>query len=99
MLTRLLHSLVARPRVYDLCQLAAGAGYVRNRLARRIRPLRETARIVVDVGGGTGAARSFWARSTRYICLDNDPLKLRGYLAHEPEGLAVLADATHLPFP
>jgi ubiquinone/menaquinone biosynthesis C-methylase UbiE len=99
MLTRLLHCLVAQPRVYDLCQLAAGAAYVRSRLARRILPLRETARIVVDVGGGTGAARALWGRSTRYVCLDNDPLKLRGYLAREAAGLAVLADATRLPLP
>jgi ubiquinone/menaquinone biosynthesis C-methylase UbiE len=95
-LTQWLHRLVARPAVYDLCQLAAGAGEVRRRLRRRIAPFRN-ARMVLDVGGGTGALRSLWPRSTRYICLDIDPVKLQGYRAKHPSGLALVADATRIP--
>jgi ubiquinone/menaquinone biosynthesis C-methylase UbiE len=96
MLARLLHSVVARPLVYDLCQRAVGAKYVRERLAERIAPQR-AARMVIDIGGGTGAARAMWGEDSRYVCLDVDPLKLSGYVAKNPGGLALLADATDVP--
>jgi ubiquinone/menaquinone biosynthesis C-methylase UbiE len=96
MLTGLLHRIVARPRVYDACQFAAGATYLRRRLARAIAPLRG-ARVVIDIGGGTGGSRELWDTGTRYVCLDLDPVKLSGYLAKNPGGLALQADATELP--
>jgi ubiquinone/menaquinone biosynthesis C-methylase UbiE len=96
MLTRLLHDLVARPWVYDLCQTAVGAKAVRRRLAAAVAPHAQS-RLVIDIGGGTGAARAMWSAETKYVCLDIDPLKLQGYAANNPGGLAVLADATDLP--
>jgi ubiquinone/menaquinone biosynthesis C-methylase UbiE len=96
MLTRLLHNLVANPRVYDLCQFAVGAKTVRRRVATAVAPYRD-ARMVLDIGGGTGAAMAMWSPASRYVCLDIDPLKLSGYAANNPGGLALLADATDLP--
>jgi ubiquinone/menaquinone biosynthesis C-methylase UbiE len=89
--------LVARPRVYDACQLAAGAGVVRRHLREAILPLRDSAKWVLDIGGGTGAARAHWGAGARYLCLDLDPVKLAGYRAKVPDGLAVLANATAVP--
>ncbi len=96
MITGLLHRLVARPRVYDLVQRAVGAAAIRRRLAERILPFR-SARIVLDIGGGTGLARALWSEESRYVCLDIDPVKLSGYRAKDPGALAMLADATDLP--
>jgi ubiquinone/menaquinone biosynthesis C-methylase UbiE len=96
-LTRALHSVVARPRVYDACQLAAGAGVVRRHLRGAIIPLRDSAKWVLDIGGGTGASRAHWRADARYLCLDYDPMKLAGYRAKVPGGLAVQADATAVP--
>jgi SAM-dependent methyltransferase len=97
MLTGLLHRVVARPWVYDLAQTLAGAKAVRRRLAYRIQPLR-AAPLVLDIGGGTGAVGDLWdCRRTRYVCLDIDPLKLAGFVARNPSGLAVQADAARIP--
>src|SRR5690348_15769364 len=96
MLTRLLNTLVAHPRVYDLCQFAVGAKTVRRRLAAAVAPHKD-ARIVLDIGGGTGAAMAMWSPASRYVCLDIDPQKLAGYATNNPAGLALLADATDLP--
>jgi ubiquinone/menaquinone biosynthesis C-methylase UbiE len=96
MLTRLIHRIVANPRVYDLVQLLAGASVVRDRLARRLRSLAPGSRIA-DVGGGTGAARQAVPPDAKYLCLDIDPLKLRGFARNHPDDFAVLADATRMP--
>jgi len=95
-ITAFLHHLVARPRVYDLVQWAVGAQYVRRRVERQIQPYR-SARIVLDIGGGTGLARELWSEQSKYVCLDIDPQKLAGYRAKNPGALVLLADGTDLP--
>ena len=95
--TGLLHRAVAHPRVYDACQVAAGAGVIRRRLARAVAGVRGSAATVVDIGGGTGAGRHLWRADARYACLDIDPEKLDGYLAKTPGGLAIRGDAIALP--
>jgi SAM-dependent methyltransferase len=102
---RLLERIVARPRVYDFVQRAAGAEAVRRRMAALIEsavaddaPRTRAGRPrVIDVGGGTGGWRRLWPAGASYVCLDLDPLKLRGFRARHPSGLAVQADATRLP--
>src|SRR5689334_19170618 len=97
MLTDVLHRIVARPWVYDLAQTVAGAKTVRRRLAARVEPLRGAA-VVLDIGGGTGSIGELWdSRRTRYVCLDIDPMKLAGFVARNPTGLALQADATRIP--
>ena len=96
MLTRMLHHIVSRPFIYDLAQSLVGAKAVRRRLDARIDPVRD-ARLVLDIGGGTGSIGGLWSDSSKYICLDIDPLKLRGFAAKNPTGIALLADATRIP--
>src|SRR5436190_19545378 len=96
MLMRLLHKFVSHPRVYDACQFTVGATAVRRRLAAAVAPYAQS-KLVLDLGGGTGAARALWSPQTKYVCLDIDPLKLQGYTANNPGGLALLADGTRLP--
>jgi ubiquinone/menaquinone biosynthesis C-methylase UbiE len=96
MLTDVLHRIVARPWVYDLAQTVAGAKIVRRRLAARVEPLRG-APVVLDIGGGTGSIGELWDHRTRYVCLDIDPMKLAGFVARNPTGLALRADATRIP--
>jgi len=96
MLTALLHRVVARPRVYDLAQIAAGARTVRGKIAEQAAQL-QGAPLVFDIGGGTGAVGAMWDGRTKYVCLDIDPLKLAGFLARNPRGIALQGDATQLP--
>ena len=96
MLTSILHRIVAQPWVYDLVQSVVGAKQVRARLAGRIEPHHD-AKVIVDIGGGTGSVAGLWSASSRYICLDIDPLKLGGFVAKNPAGTALLADATRIP--
>lgn len=90
-----LHRLASHPRVYDLIQAVVGVAELNRRLARRID---EIGRVtwVVDVGGGTGREADLWPGS-RYLCLDQDPLKLQGFTRKYPAGYSVLADASRLP--
>ena len=96
MIRSMLHRLVALPWVYDTAQTMVGAKQVRARLAARIKPLQSAAR-VLDIGGGTGSVGKLWSRSSRYICLDIDPMKLEGFIAKNPAGIALLGDATRIP--
>lgn len=96
MLTALLHRVVARPWVYDLAQIAAGARTVRGKVAEQVNHL-QGAPLVLDIGGGTGAVGAMWDGRTKYVCLDIDPLKLEGFLARNPNGIALQGDATQLP--
>ncbi len=93
----LLHRIAAQPAVYDVIQFLAGAHVVRRRLAAVTRPIRPTAKTILDVGGGTGALTHLWRPDARYICLDIDPLKLAGFRKKHPAGLAILGDATQTP--
>src|SRR4051794_29187859 len=96
MLKRLLHSIVARPMVYDLVQFLAGAGVMRKRMARAVARVGAVRR-VIDVGGGTGAGREVIPAGTTYVCVDIDPLKIAGFVRKNPGSLAVVGDATRMP--
>jgi ubiquinone/menaquinone biosynthesis C-methylase UbiE len=96
MLTHLLHRVVARPWVYDLAQIAAGARTVRRKVAEKISALHGVP-LALDIGGGTGAVGEMWETSTKYICLDIDPEKFEGFRERNPPGVPLLGDATQLP--
>lgn len=98
MLTRILHSIVARPRVYDLVQFLAGASVIRRRMAARVTGLGKIS-LLVDVGGGTGAGREVVPPGVPYLCLDIDPVKICGFAAKNPGAWAAVADATRMPLP
>jgi ubiquinone/menaquinone biosynthesis C-methylase UbiE len=90
---RLRDSVFSHHKLYDLVQWAVGASKVRARLM----PLMGGAdgRTVLDVGAGTGGLRAYLPGKCRYIWMDNDPQKLRGYAAR-PGDWAVLGSALNL---
>ncbi len=96
MLTDLLHRIVANPVIYDTVQVLAGSADLDRRLAANLGelPARPT---ILDVGGGTGLPPSLWPAGTTYLCLDIDPVKLAGFRRKNRPGVALRADATHLP--
>jgi ubiquinone/menaquinone biosynthesis C-methylase UbiE len=96
MLTGLLHRLVAMPWIYDSVQTLVGAKKVRSRLAMQVKKI-SAPKMVLDIGGGTGLVGELYDRNTKYVCLDIDPVKLRGFLAKNPGGIGLLADAGKLP--
>ncbi len=96
MITALLHTAMANPRVYDAVQRAVGANALRQRI-REVLPRMPDGAVVVDIGGGTGAMREVVPPESRYVCLDCDPLKVAGFRAKFADA-AVLADAAMLPF-
>lgn len=91
---RLLHRIVARPRVYDAIQRIAGV----ERTRRHLRSLLQgTAGLVVDIGAGTGNCFDLLPLSARHIWLDNDSVKLKGFKRKHGAALAVLGDASRMP--
>jgi ubiquinone/menaquinone biosynthesis C-methylase UbiE len=96
-LTNVLHWLVKHPAVYDAAMVAVGARQVEQVLREQFARLALSG-VVLDVGGGTGAWRPLLPAEITHICLDLDPLKLRGFRQKFTDGVALLADASALPF-
>lgn len=95
MLKPILHRIVAQPFVYDAVQYAAGMQTLREQL----RPyLHETAHTsVVDLGAGTGLYLPAFPASARYLWLDLDRDKLRGFQArYQQTRPALLGDGTQI---
>ena len=91
---RLLHRVAAHPLVYDWIQRGAGYTEVSGRVARCLPA--ETPATVLDVGAGTGNLRRVVPDGAAYIWLDNDPVKLNGFLAKGSRSFAMLSDAPRL---
>src|SRR5262245_43666529 len=91
---RILHSIVAKPAVYNLVQWLAGAGKSRARVRRA---LANTSGVLLDIGAGTGLYADVLPAATRYVWLDNDPEKLAGFRRAHPKKLAFLGDASRMP--
>ncbi len=96
MIRRVLHWFMANPRVYDLVQRLVGARYVHQHLETQVAPVR-SASLILDLGGGTGINRDLWLPDCNYVCLDLDPIKLRGYRSKYKSDFPVLGDATRIP--
>jgi SAM-dependent methyltransferase len=95
-LTNLAHRVVARPVIYDIVQKIAGSEEIRRHLRSHVETLGDHGQ-VLDLGGGTGLYRGLWSAGWNYICLDNDPEKLRGFLRRNPQDTVLLADVTAVP--
>jgi SAM-dependent methyltransferase len=90
--------VVAQPAVYDAVQAMAGTSLLDDRLAPHLASLQPGA-LIVDVGGGTGLPRSLLPDDSRYLCVDADLVKLRGFRRKQQLGDAVCGDAAALPLP
>jgi SAM-dependent methyltransferase len=95
-LVRVLHAIAAQPSVYDRIQDLAGARELRARVARRLADT--NSKTVLDIGAGTGTLAGELPATSTYVWLDSDPRKLDGLLARHKDALAVIADATRMPF-
>ena len=95
-LARVRYSVLGSPRLYDFHQRYGGARRIADQVATAFRAM--DGRTLVDVGAGTGMVARMLPPGTRYVWLDNDRLKLRGFLSKSLDCLAVLGDATQLPF-
>ena len=94
MSVRLLHRVAALPLVYDWIQRGAGYAAVSGRVARCLPT--NTPATVLDIGAGTGNLRRVVPDGVTYIWLDNDPVKLNGFLAKGSRSFAMLSDASRL---
>jgi len=90
----MLQRMAAHPWVYDRIQILAGQKQTLHRISKQTASLRPET--VVDVGGGTGIWRGLWPAGCRYVCLDVEMPKLKGFRSRVPAGLAVLSDATRM---
>lgn len=93
---RLVRSAIGNPRLYDLLQELLGGKAIATRMRRELRDL-DGGATVLDVGAGTGMVQKLMPDGTKYIWLDNDRHKLKGFLARSTSAFAVLGDAARLP--
>lgn len=94
MISKLAHTIVAKPLVYNLVQRLVGLDISIDRL----RPhLAETAHhSVLDIGGGTGIFLPAFPENTSYFWLDIDREKLQGFRQRTGHLPAILGDATSI---
>lgn len=92
---RALASIVALPFVYDVVQRLVGIETIYGRIRPLLGPTEGA--LVLDAGAGTGNLERLLPESARYIWLDPDPQKLRGFRANS-QAPALIADATRIPF-
>jgi SAM-dependent methyltransferase len=87
-----LHRLASHPLVYDCLQRFVGQKVNLDKISAYTKTMHPCS--IVDVGGGTGAARELWPVGSRYVCMDIEMPKLRLFRAKNPNGFALLSDAT-----
>jgi SAM-dependent methyltransferase/uncharacterized protein YbaR (Trm112 family) len=91
---RALSSVAAAPVVYDLIQRGMGAREAARRMTHNLADAEGA--LVLDAGAGTGLVEATLPRSARYLWLDWDPRKLKGFRARSRSS-AILGDATRIP--
>jgi SAM-dependent methyltransferase len=97
LLARLQYAILGNPRLYDFHQAHGGGGEIAAQVEEELRGVGDAT--LLDIGAGTGMGATLVPPATRYIWFDNDKLKLSGLLRKPIDCLAVLGDATRLPFP
>ncbi len=90
-----LEAISSQPRIYDIIQALGGLRHTRRRLAPYVAHLEDCT--VLDVGAGTGLIVPLLPSTSRYVWLDKDPVKLKGFrLRAGNRARCVLGDATCL---
>src|SRR3989338_2538742 len=96
MLIRFLHSIVSVPLVYNAVQVFFGANKKKKIVLDQNLNLGKDS-YILDLGGGTALYRDLWPSNCRYICLDNDLVKLDKDLNQNLNDFKLLADASKIP--
>ena len=96
MFKKILHSIFSHPWAYNQLQNFFGANKRKRAVQHQLRTMPQDAWIL-DLGGGTGLYRDIWPKDCRYICLDNDLIKLKGFSQNGTSDYLLLADATRVP--
>jgi SAM-dependent methyltransferase len=96
MISRLQYAILGNPRLYDFHQARCGGRPIAAQVEEKLGNVKDAT--LIDIGAGTGMVAGLLQPGMRYIWLDNDTLKLRGFLAKAIDCYAVLGDAVRLPF-
>ena len=96
MITKILQVIFSVPFFYNQMQVFFGTN-IKKKLVRRHYAFVTAPAVILDLGGGTGLYRDLWPKNYKYICLDNDSVKLNGLLKDHPQDIALLGDATQVP--
>ena len=97
MIRKILQQIMSLPFMYNLLQTFFGVQRKKKIIRAYLSP-NTASPAVLDVGGGTGLYQDIWPGKAKYICLDNDLVKLNGYVPHNGVGYKVCGDAVQLPF-
>jgi ubiquinone/menaquinone biosynthesis C-methylase UbiE len=96
LLRKVVHAIVAQPAVYDAVQRLAGFETMSREIAPYLR--RTSGGSVLDLGAGTGNLKNLLPADARYIWLDNDEDKLRGFRARHPDERAIFGSGAEICF-
>lgn len=91
-ISKLAHGIVAKPLIYDTVQRLAGLEISQARLRPYFAEIE--AQSVLDIGGGTGIYLPVFPKNAKYVWLDIDPEKLKGFHQRASHLPAILGDAT-----
>ncbi len=93
-LKKIIHAPLSMPQVYDFVQRLFGSAKIASRLQAR---LSETdGWVVLDVGAGTGLYMSLFPPDARYIWLDLDRQKKKGFRIRSSTAMGVMSDGTRI---
>jgi ubiquinone/menaquinone biosynthesis C-methylase UbiE len=95
MIINILQKIMSLPVMYDAMQTFFGVNK-KKRILRKLVDFKDSSRVVLDIGGGTGLYKNLWPKDYKYVCLDYDLQKLSGFAAKYPDGLEVCSDAALL---
>jgi len=95
-LRKFLHFIFSFPFFYDQMQRLLGVDRKKALVRQHYSFVNQDA-AVLDLGGGTGLYRDLWPGNYHYICLDNDPVKLKELARQYPDDEVILGDAGKIP--
>lgn len=96
MLRTITHRVTTNPRLYDLLQILTGQRITLRKIGSHLSQVAPHS-TVLDIGGGTGIYRDQLSPDCRYICLDTEIEKLKGFQNKYPDQHALLASGDQLP--
>lgn len=94
MFRKIIHAPLSAPQAYDLVQRLVGSAEIARRLQARLADT--DGQVVLDVGAGTGLYMSLFPLGAKYIWLDLDRHKEKGFRARSSTAMGVMSDGTRI---